>query len=189
MKGHRHQGAMAEMDLELENARAAWRWAAEKGQIARLDGAAEGLCFFFVWRVRHQEGEAACRLAADRLEAIVSDPEPAPSATGMERDRRAEGLRVWARILSWHGYFSLMLGHIELARQLLEQSLALLRKLAESDKEPNMWDAGRDLGLERGVTENLALEMMSQGLLEMVSLSGLEETMPGGERCNEYLLL
>jgi tetratricopeptide (TPR) repeat protein len=98
------------MDAEIENARAAWNWALERGQVERLDQAIDGLCRFYDWRLRYQEGEAVCRAAAEQLEATVS----------------GDGLRVWAKVLTWLSVFSQALGRTELAHQLLQQSLTLL---------------------------------------------------------------
>jgi predicted ATPase len=44
LKGHRQLSALAEIDLEIDNARAAWDWAVDQGQIEGL-GRAMGGCF------------------------------------------------------------------------------------------------------------------------------------------------
>jgi predicted ATPase/DNA-binding SARP family transcriptional activator len=121
-KGPRQQTALAEIEADAENARAAWNWAVGRGQVERLDQAVEGLCLFYEWRWRYQEGEEACRAAAEKLEATVS----------------GDGLRVLVKILTWQSAFSGALGRIELAGQLLRQSLALLEgpELADQDTRP-----------------------------------------------------
>lgn len=121
LKGPRQQTVLAEMDVEIKDARTAWDWAAERGQVEQLDQAIDGLCHFYARRLRYQEGEAAGRLAAHKLEATVC----------------GDGLRVWAKTLAWQGCFSLLLDHIELASQLLQQSLALLEgpELADRDTQ------------------------------------------------------
>jgi hypothetical protein len=43
MTGPGQQAALAEMDLEIDNIRAAWGWMAERGQAACLRRAADGL--------------------------------------------------------------------------------------------------------------------------------------------------
>ena len=75
--------ALAEMDVESENARAAWDWAVEQGQVERLDQALEGLYWFYQWRLRLQEAEAACQSAARMIETRTA------LKSGYE-------LRVWA---------------------------------------------------------------------------------------------
>ncbi len=147
-KGPRHRAALAEMDAAFENARAAWDWAAEQGQVERLDRALEGLCLYYWRRWRFLEGEAACRVAESRLAARLSldeqgfrdgraegagpsarsgDEEPVLDSAGTQTPRpQAEGLRVWAKVLAWQGCFNFWLGRRELDRQLLGQSLDLL---------------------------------------------------------------
>jgi predicted ATPase/DNA-binding SARP family transcriptional activator len=122
LKGPRQQAALAEIEADGENARAAWDWAAEQGQVEWLDRAMEGLCRSFEWRGRYQEGEAACRMAAEKLRAGAFGPE----------------VRVLARSLAWQGVFGQLMGHTERARHLLAQSLALLEgpELGERDARP-----------------------------------------------------
>jgi tetratricopeptide (TPR) repeat protein len=123
----RQLAALAEMDVEIDNARAAWDWAAERGQVGRLDQAMKGLGLFYEWRVRYQEGEAAFRLAAEKLAPVaVSVPS---AASGKRR-------RVLARVLTWQSRFTRELGHADLAGQLLQQSLALLKEPVLDDQEP-----------------------------------------------------
>jgi predicted ATPase/DNA-binding SARP family transcriptional activator len=128
LKGPRQQAALAETEADNENARAAWNWAVEQGQVERLEQAMEGLCLFYTWRGRYQEGEAACRMAAEKLTA--SGDGPVLSAV--------EGLRVLAKTLAWQGVFSYALGRAELARQLLRQSLALLESPALASRDTRL---------------------------------------------------
>jgi predicted ATPase/predicted Ser/Thr protein kinase len=120
LQGPRQGAALAEMDVESENARVAWDWAVEQGQVARIDQALDGLCRFYLRRVRYHEGETACRLASEKLEAAAS----------------VEGLRVWAKALAWQGCFCRLLGRIEVAGQLLQQSLAVMERPELSGQEP-----------------------------------------------------
>jgi len=119
LKGPRQQEALAEMDVEIENARAAWKWAVGRGQVARLSRAIDGLCHFYEWHARYQEGETSCRMAANRLVPADGLAEAAP----------AERQRLLARVLMWQGVFNYLLGHTKLAGQLLQQSLAILEEL------------------------------------------------------------
>ncbi|MGD9028366.1 MAG: BTAD domain-containing putative transcriptional regulator, partial [Anaerolineae bacterium] len=143
LKGPRQRAAMAEIEEDSENVRAAWNWAAEKEQIDRLDQAMEGLARFYWRRGRYQEGEAAFRAAVDRLTAGVSPPSMAPDGGGPPGHR----LRVLARGVAWHAYFSRALGRWALRRRervawLQEQSLALLER-------PEL--AGQDTRAERAL--------------------------------------
>jgi predicted ATPase/DNA-binding SARP family transcriptional activator len=115
LKGARQRTALVEMDVDIDNASAAWSWAVEQRQVERLDQAIDGLCRFYLRRRRYQEGEAACLLAAEKLAATAS----------------GDGLRVLAKILTWQSVFS----ERTEASQLLRQSLALLQRPGLADQD------------------------------------------------------
>jgi len=119
LKGPKQQEALADLGVEIEDARTAWNWAARNGKVARLAGALDGLCHFYEWRVRQEEGETACRLATEGLAATDE------SVTGLSVD----GQRLLARVLVWQGTFTYLLGRVEPARQLMCRGLALLKEL------------------------------------------------------------
>jgi predicted ATPase/DNA-binding SARP family transcriptional activator len=119
LKGPRQQQALAEMDVELENARVAWDWAVTQGQVGRLKQAMEGLGLFYTRRGRYEEGEAACRTAAEALQAAASH----------------DGLSVRIRALGWQSAFAQELGHIELADRLLQRCQDLVGKLTLSRQD------------------------------------------------------
>jgi hypothetical protein len=52
------------------------------------------------------------------------------------------------------------------------ESQQFLVIINEAGQSASMWEAGEAMGLERHQTEALATELMAQGHLEMVSLSG-----------------
>ena len=110
LKGPRPQIALAEIGLELDNARAAWKWAVDQGQVERLDQAMDSLGMFFDWRARYPEGEAIYRLAVEKLQHTVS----------------GDGLRILSKLLTWLALFSHEMGQNEQADQLEQQSLTLL---------------------------------------------------------------
>jgi DNA-binding SARP family transcriptional activator/predicted ATPase len=126
LRGSRQRAALEEMEVEIENARAAWDWAVKRGQVECLEQAMDGLCRFYEWRGRFREGEEACQAAAARLQGEPS--------TGVAGGR----MRAWAKALAWQSVFSRTLGRTELARQLAEQALALLDNpsLARQDTRP-----------------------------------------------------
>ena len=78
LKGLRQLEALAEIEADLDNARAAWAWAVERGpeqamdrrQVNWLGRALEGLCDFYEWRGRYREGEAVCRKAVAFLKGL-----------------------------------------------------------------------------------------------------------------------
>jgi predicted ATPase/DNA-binding SARP family transcriptional activator len=111
-KGPRQQDVLLEMDIEIGNARAAWEWAVAQGDSARIDQAVQGLCLFYERRIRRPEGEAACRAAAERLEALSA-------STPVQE---AERLRVLAKVLTWQSRFLPR----EQALVVIERTLALL---------------------------------------------------------------
>jgi predicted ATPase len=109
LKGIRQQRALAQMDMEIENARVAWDWAIERAQVERIDQAFDGLCPFYKWRGFWREVEVVCQMATDRLKMTASG--------GTKR--------VLAKILAWQGLYS----ELRLDGQLLRQSMALLKEL------------------------------------------------------------
>ncbi|MBE9508877.1 MAG: protein kinase, partial [Chloroflexi bacterium] len=143
LKGPRQKTALAEIEADSENARAAWTWAAERRDVKRLEQAIEGLCLFYEWQGCYQDGEAACRAVAEKLMVTVSGEGSvlSPSTalrTSADGTSVAEGLRVLAKDLAWQSSFDLGLGRVELASQLVRQSLDILEgpELAGQDTRP-----------------------------------------------------
>jgi tetratricopeptide (TPR) repeat protein len=121
---------LREIQTSMEDARAAWDWAVARGQVERLDQAAEGLGLFYDWLARHEEGEPAFQAAASALaEAQIGSA----MASG-------EKLRVRAKALAWQSHFAYQLGHTENARGLLQESMDLLEgpDLVHRDARPEM---------------------------------------------------
>jgi DNA-binding SARP family transcriptional activator len=134
--------APAEMQTEVENARAAWLWAAGQADVETLAQMADGLCLFYEGQARYDEGETICRLAAERLAA---------------QDRPSERvLRLLARLLAWQAAFVHHLAGPEDALALLDRCLELLDRpdLAGTATGPEralaLWRRGRVLdGFDR----------------------------------------
>jgi predicted ATPase/DNA-binding SARP family transcriptional activator len=122
LKCARQLAALAEMDVEIDNARAAWDWAVAQGQVCSLDRALDGLAGFYDWRVRYGEAETALQAAEEGLRGVSS----------------SDGLCLQARMLAWQGLLTWKSGRTEPANRLLEQSLALLDdpRLAHQDTRP-----------------------------------------------------
>jgi predicted ATPase/DNA-binding SARP family transcriptional activator len=119
LKGARQRGALAEMDLEVENGRAAWYWAVERRQVARLAQGVEGIWLYHEWRLRHREGEAAFEAAVSALEAV----EP-PDAQRL----RAKCLVLWSN-------FHLDQGKRQRTSEKAARGMALLRDLEEEGQD------------------------------------------------------
>ena len=126
IKGPQQLAALSDLEADLGNARAAWDWAAEQEDVARLDQAMDGLCRFYEWRGRYEEGEAACRAAAEALGAQIDVAYPS-LADG--------GLCLQAKATAWRGAFHRALIHIEQAKGFLGESLVLLETLASSGQD------------------------------------------------------
>jgi len=107
LKGTRQHAALAEIEADADNARAAWNWAVERGQAEWLDQGMEGLCVFYELRGRYEQGFSACATVAARWAKTES----------------GDGMRIWVRTLVWQSVFAQYLGKHELAHQLALQSL------------------------------------------------------------------
>ncbi len=134
-KGPHQQDVLLEMDGEIDNARAAWEWAVAQGDLGCMDQAVQGLCLFYQRRIRRVEGEAACRAAVERLDALA----------GATPAQEAERLRVLSRVLTWHSCFLSR----KLAFAVAERSLTLLEQPAlaaqdmRAEKAAALWQLGR----------------------------------------------
>ncbi len=111
IKGSQQMEAVQAAELDLENFRLAWNWAAIAGHTEHLAQALEPLCLFLQWRWRHEEGRLACEFALDALE---------PDRTG---ERVLAGF-----ILAWQAMFSMFGERRREAPALIERSLALLEQ-------------------------------------------------------------
>jgi predicted ATPase len=121
LKGPRQQAALSEIEADSENARVAWQWAVERGQVEYLGQAIDSLGLFHLWRGRLYEGEAMCRMAAEKLaESMPLTP---------------ERTRILVKILTWQCNFSRRLGQADPAQQLLQQALSLLDSPREISRE------------------------------------------------------
>jgi predicted ATPase/DNA-binding SARP family transcriptional activator len=119
LKGARQREALDQMDLEIENGRAAWYWAVAQGQVTRLVEGADGLWIYHDWRLRYEEGEAAYRAAATALMTLDSHD---------ARRLRAKCLILWSS-------FQLDLAWKNRSSKTLERGLNLLRELEMSGQD------------------------------------------------------
>ena len=98
------------MEADIENARGAWSWAVAQAELGYVEQALDGICLFYDWRGRCQQGEELCREAVEQLR---------PRVAGAQ-------CSLLARLLAWHGWFSQVLDHLDVATARLHESLALL---------------------------------------------------------------
>jgi predicted ATPase/DNA-binding SARP family transcriptional activator len=111
-----------EFDLEADwsNLQEAWRWAADKAEVDRLDLALDGMCFLAVARLLPwREAE---RLFQYVVDGLSETPQP----------RNADSRRVLAKALLFRCDFNYYTGKTDLARSGILQSKALLADPAVS---------------------------------------------------------
>jgi len=119
LKGKQQQVALEEIQGEIDNIRAAWVWAVEHKLEAELGKAAHALWFFYDTRSWNQE-------AVQRFGA-------AASALGMNQPGASEN-RILGRLMAYFGGCCYAVADYENAKEFLEKSLVILRRLdARSD--------------------------------------------------------
>jgi predicted ATPase/transcriptional regulator with XRE-family HTH domain len=114
LKGAEQVAAMAELNAEIDNIRAAWKWAATHGQLDELERAAEVLQWLHEFRGWFQEGTALFAGTVEQLRAggIAVD-------TAVRR-------RTLGRMLGHYGYMATRSGASAEALAALAESYALL---------------------------------------------------------------
>jgi predicted ATPase/DNA-binding SARP family transcriptional activator len=108
--GLRQREVLLEMDLDIGNARAAWDWAAEKDDAARLGRSADAMYEYATRRSRSAEGEEVFRRATDRSR---TDPEDTFRTT------------VLLTLRGYQGALALNAGHVDDARAVVADGLAM----------------------------------------------------------------
>jgi predicted ATPase len=136
LKGVRQQEALQEIENDHANVRTAWGYATKMGQLDRLYQGVDGLCRFYLWRRRYQEGEAVCRAVTDTMSITTPDKE--------KTMRTGESQRVVARIMTWHSTFC---EHAK-AKALVEKALEILEspEVADADTRRERAFALQQLG-------------------------------------------
>ncbi len=133
LKGPKQAEAVTELTVDLENLRAAWRYAASHHLAAALTGAIRA----FYWLL---EMRSWVREAMDTFQAVVDalgEPCSCPEMTESER------LRALGSSLQLLGYFCMRTGRME-GREYLLRSMEILR---EAGSEEALADAERDYGI------------------------------------------
>ena len=92
LRGQHQQIALKEIETEIDNVRAAWDRAVAQDAVAQLAHAIDGLCQFYDWRARYQEGTSACCDMVNRLGAKTTISPEASRTLGLG--------------LVWQGIFS-----------------------------------------------------------------------------------
>ncbi|MCB8944564.1 MAG: tetratricopeptide repeat protein [Ardenticatenaceae bacterium] len=114
------QEALLQIEADQDNARAAWHWAVDQGDLEGIDRAINGLCFFCEWRDRLFDGLAICEAASKNLRQM-------PPTAGRQR--------VLAKTLIWHGRFMSYLGQIETIQDMIQEAINLLDRAEEAGED------------------------------------------------------
>jgi hypothetical protein len=106
---------LAAVTREADNMQPAWRWALAQGEWQRLVQAIDSWGWYHNWQGRYADGEAFCQ-------AIIQKAE---TQANVETAVSPDCLRLWAKALAWHGFFTV---DQSVALRELQQSLALLER-------------------------------------------------------------
>jgi predicted ATPase/DNA-binding SARP family transcriptional activator len=117
LRGRRQAEALAEINIEIENIRGAWRWALAEGHVELISQASDSLFYFYETRGWFQEGAEVFAMAAGRI-----------SDLHLQNPRRETGI-ARGKLLAHQGWCAFQVGRQAEARGLLERSLAILRPL------------------------------------------------------------
>lgn len=151
-KGAEQVKALHETDMDSEDIRTAWQWAVQQMQIGALSQFIDGLCQYYAWRGRFQEGETVAHRSGEAFQISLDAPEAVGDSISTN-DGFADTTHpgpTWlqcfvAKSLAWHGEFARLLGRTEFALNCLEQSLDQLssaegKQSEKSDFLPNDLD-------------------------------------------------
>ena len=112
--GREQSVALSEIGREMENVRAAWRWAIEHSKVVRIGQAARAMFFFCQFKSRYREGADAFERAAQSLDAEPRSPEETA---------------VLASVLVADGWMQIRLGGLGQAAAVLNRSRDLYDRL------------------------------------------------------------
>jgi predicted ATPase/class 3 adenylate cyclase len=124
LKGPRHMQAMQEIEAEIDNITAAWRWAAGQDRVSRLTDALGALDVYYQYSGLDKEGEQLFRYALDHL--------PASQST--------ESLRLRVRLISLVARY-IPSKRIDEQRQWIEKGCELLRAPALAMEDTRVEEA------------------------------------------------
>jgi len=158
LRGGQQLAALAEMDLEIENVRAAWDWALEQSQIAHLDRLFSALWRYADWRDRARYAAwfdaTGQRLSRMAIQATTGGDKAAGPTVGIEE------LRLQAKLWAAQAYLD---NDLERKTQAARRSLATLDRQELSDQDVRAEKAFALLGLaliernEQAAEQSLAL--------------------------------
>jgi predicted ATPase len=193
LKGGRQKKALTEINVEIENVRAGWRWAITQGKIKEIGRALDGLGCFDTLRSWYREGAGTFGQTAGCLEPHI--------AQNQDSDQQV----VLGQVLAWQGYFSFQLGLYEEAQEQLGKSLDVLRQCGVRQETAFpmrtlayvlYYQAGDHVEADRLFRESLALCQaagdqygMAQSLDGMADVAGRLGDYAENKRCHEQCLV
>jgi predicted ATPase/DNA-binding XRE family transcriptional regulator len=125
-KGADQSAAAAELAAEISNLRQAWRWAGETGQVVHIGQAVDTLFWLYESRCDCREGVPLFGYVAKCLGE--TNGTKTGTATGVREMRDI----TRARVMAYQGFFCLRQGQHPQARELLLNSLNILRPLSDA---------------------------------------------------------
>ncbi|MCB0165993.1 MAG: AAA family ATPase [Anaerolineae bacterium] len=117
--GGQQKAWIYQLDLEIANIRAAWRWAVEQTKLNEIDQAIDGLFGYYELKGLFVTGVETFKWAAEQFAQIKA------TASGFQDQNSF--YTTYGRILTVQSWFYVRLGLISNAEQLLERALLLLK--------------------------------------------------------------
>lgn len=124
IRSPRQMEILTEMDGEMDNVRLAWSWMVVHGQIENIQRSLNCLWRFYTIRTQLREGASLFGAAAAALKALEKT----------DAAQEAERSVVLVQLLARQGYFYLGLDRRKEGRELLQESLVLLRASTEQSR-------------------------------------------------------
>lgn len=147
-RGPEQQSALAMMEIDGENIRAGWHWAVKENHLAQLAQYVDGICQFYVWRGRFQEGAALIHDVTSHLGLLAGSADALVSASQLDKPQfpstnftsaqftstnfTDENVSLRIELLIWLGIFTLHVGRKDDALAFLGKSLQWLDQVLSS---------------------------------------------------------
>ncbi|MDQ4078412.1 MAG: helix-turn-helix domain-containing protein, partial [Chloroflexota bacterium] len=113
LKGALQAAMVAEMRLEIDNVRAAWEWAVERGRLRDIQRSSEALHWYCEFQSWFREGETLFQHATERLSRL--SPVSGPPGDVQAANGEAEQGQVLGQVLADQGYVASRLGKFDQA--------------------------------------------------------------------------
>ena len=127
MRGHRQVQALNEVDREIEDVRAAWRWSIEQDNLSAIREMMHGLFQFYNSRSRLEEAEEDFRLA---VEALARWQEERVNEDASSDDLST--LKAW--LLGYYSSALFNMGNYDLAVQYYTPAVEMVSQTPEPDR-------------------------------------------------------